>query len=217
TSFRWIKGHAGNIGNEEADKLASEGASKTTIDEVDMKIDSAFLMPGAKLQSITQSLAYKMIRKIKMRKPTYQEKLQRKATKRNMALAQEAVADDDDGVPPPSTIWKSTRHKDLSRSVRFFLWMLIHDGYKVGKHWDKIEGHEEKAECRICGIQESMEHILTRCDVAGQTEVWELASELWKLKTGGELPKPTTGQIMACAAGLKTKCRRNQILPHPDI
>ncbi|KAJ7689062.1 hypothetical protein B0H17DRAFT_937800, partial [Mycena rosella] len=35
----------------------------------------------------------------------------------------------------------------------------------------------------------------------GQEQVWgESASDLWKLKTGADLPKPTTGQIMACAA-----------------
>jgi hypothetical protein len=78
--------------------------------------------------------------------------------------------------------------------------MLIHDGYKVGKHWEKIVGHEEKGKCDKCGLTESMERILTKCEVPGQDEIWELASELWELKTGEELPKPTTGQIMSCAA-----------------
>ncbi|KAK6972175.1 hypothetical protein R3P38DRAFT_2812565 [Favolaschia claudopus] len=47
-----------------------------------------------------------------------------------------------------------------------------------------------------------MEHILTKCDAPGQQleAVWNLASELWKLKTGADLPPPTLGQIMACAA-----------------
>jgi ribonuclease HI len=48
-----------------------------------------------------------------------------------------------------------------------------------------------------------MEHILTKCDIAGQIEIWELASELWVLKTGDELPKPTMGQMMACATTKK--------------
>jgi ribonuclease HI len=78
---------------------------------------------------------------------------------------------------------------------------LIHDsGYKVGRHWEKIEGHEHKGICSVCGITESMEHILTKCDVPGQTEVWKLASELWSMKTGEELSKPVMGQIMSCAA-----------------
>jgi ribonuclease HI len=28
TTFRWVKGHSGNLGNEESDKLAKEGAEK---------------------------------------------------------------------------------------------------------------------------------------------------------------------------------------------
>ncbi|KAJ7683356.1 hypothetical protein B0H17DRAFT_941990, partial [Mycena rosella] len=51
-----------------------------------------------------------------------------------------------------------------------------------------------------CGTTESMQHILTQCDAPGQEAIWELASELWKLKTGVDLARPTTGQIMACAA-----------------
>ncbi|KAJ7640020.1 hypothetical protein DFH06DRAFT_1138022 [Mycena polygramma] len=41
-----------------------------------------------------------------------------------------------------------------------------------------------------------MEHILTQCSEAGQKEIWDLASEMWRLKTGKDL-RPTIGQIMA--------------------
>ncbi|KAJ7037581.1 hypothetical protein C8F04DRAFT_952415, partial [Mycena alexandri] len=172
-------------------------------DLIELREDTALLLPGAKLQSMTQSKAYKMIRQVKMNKRAYKEKLNRKATKRNMELTKQAAADEKGGLPETSRVWKSTKHKDVSRSARFFLWMLIHDGYKVGRHWAKIEGHEHKATCVRCGITESMEHILTKCDVPGQEEVWELASEMWKLKTGEDLPKPTAGQIMACATTRK--------------
>jgi ribonuclease HI len=81
--------------------------------------------------------------------------------------------------------------------------MMIHEGYKIGRYWENIAGFEDRGKCARCGITESMEHILTKCDIAGHKEVWELASELWVLKTGEELPKPTMGQIMACAATKK--------------
>ncbi|KAJ7763291.1 hypothetical protein B0H16DRAFT_1883688 [Mycena metata] len=199
-------GHAGEAGNEAADKLAKEETRKPIPDLVEIQEERALLLPGAKLQSITQSKAYKMIRQVKMKKRRYQEKLKRKATQRNMELTKEAAADEKGGLPETSSVWKSTRHKDVSRSGRFFLWMLIHDGYKVGKHWAKIEGHEYKATCTHCGITESMAHILTKCDAPGQEQIWEMASELWELwelKTGEELPRPTTGQIMACATTRK--------------
>jgi hypothetical protein len=29
---------------------------------------------------------------------------------------------------------------------------MLRRGYKIGGHWDKIPGHEEKATCNECGI-----------------------------------------------------------------
>jgi ribonuclease HI len=199
TTLKWVKGHAGNAGNEGADALAAEGCNKTNEDKMDLKIAPEFTLPGVKLMVMTQSLAYKIIRKGKMSKKAYQEALNRKATMRNMEYAKGAASDANGTVPSTATIWGSTKHKDLTRKIKFFLWMLIHDGYKVGNHWKKIEALKERAICRGCEVTESMEHILTHCDATGQSEVWDLASEVWKKKTGDDL-KPTIGEIMACGA-----------------
>lgn len=75
--------------------------------------------------------------------------------------------------------------------------MLIHNGYRVGDHWTKIPGHEEKAECHRCRVVESMNHILTECEENGQKQIWDLASGLWMKKTGQPL-RPLIGEIMAC-------------------
>ncbi|KAJ6581584.1 ribonuclease H-like protein [Mycena capillaripes] len=201
TTFTWVEGHRGDPGNEAADKLAGEGSARANPDEIKMRMNTEFTLPGAKLQSMTQSIAYKLIRKAKMNKLAYKEKLNRHATKRNMEYATAAAADENDEPPPASKIWKSTKHKGVSRSTRFFLWMLLHDGYKC--HWENIPEYEDWGKCDRCGITESMEHILTKCDVPGQKEIWELADQLWKLKTGEDLASPTIGQVMACAATKK--------------
>ncbi|KAJ7164576.1 hypothetical protein C8R43DRAFT_1086077 [Mycena crocata] len=201
TTIRWTKAHAGNPGNEAADKLAAQGSAKPNdVDVIDITHDPALTLPGAKLQAMTQSIAYKIIRRIKMGTPKYETLLARRATTINMEYALGAATGNDDEPPSRSTIWKSIKNKDLTRSVRFFLWMLIHDGYKVGNHWKNIPGHEEKMMCSWCEEPETMEHILIQCEAPGQERIWELASELWKLKTGENLCKPVVGQIMACGA-----------------
>ncbi|KAG2342363.1 hypothetical protein BDR05DRAFT_886599, partial [Suillus weaverae] len=60
-SFEWIKGHNGQNGNEQADKLVKEGANKLTAGELDLNIPDDFNLQGAKLSAITQALAYKGI------------------------------------------------------------------------------------------------------------------------------------------------------------
>jgi ribonuclease HI len=197
TSLKWVKGHSGDAGNDGADELASEGARKEQPDIIDAVTRPDLNIPGAKLSVMTQSLAYKIIRQVKMNKDNYQDALDRNATRRNMEYAMGAAADEEGKAPPKRAMWRATRHKDFSRSIRFFMWMLLHGGYKVGRHWEHIPGHEEKGECSPCDAIESMEHILTSCEVWGQKQVWDLASELWQKKTGQDL-RPTLGEIMAC-------------------
>lgn len=63
TTFQWVKGHLNTISNEEADCLAKEGANKSTLDALHLNIQKEFDLQGAKLATITQSLAYRGIYK----------------------------------------------------------------------------------------------------------------------------------------------------------
>ncbi|KAJ6487897.1 hypothetical protein C8R45DRAFT_1053476 [Mycena sanguinolenta] len=80
----------------------------------------------------------------------------------------------DNDVPTAAQIWRSIRHKDISRSIRFFLWMVIHEGYALGNHWLHFPGYQDRGICKKCQAPESMEHILTQCDENEHKTVWAL-------------------------------------------
>ncbi|KAJ7163779.1 hypothetical protein C8R43DRAFT_988627 [Mycena crocata] len=58
-----------------------------------------------------------------------------------------------------------------------------------------------------CGVEESMNHILTKCEENGNgQQVWDLADELWFQRTKQHL-QPLVEEIMACRIikrGVKT-------------
>ncbi|KAJ6494518.1 hypothetical protein C8R45DRAFT_1052935 [Mycena sanguinolenta] len=106
---------------------------------------------------MTQSLAYKGIKA--MRGPVL-----RKATDKNI---------------------KTARSRDLSSNIRNFLWKSIHNALRIGKYWAHIPECEDRVNCKHCGAEESLEHILLLCPSTGQKEVWKLAKDLWLKKHTG--------------------------------
>lgn len=99
--------------------------------------------------------------------------------------------------PSDSQIWTSIRNRDLTRSIREFLWRCLHKSYKCGEYWNNIPNYEHRAICRPCDTVESIEHILLECEAPGQKVIWELVQELW-LKKYDEWPKLGLGTILGC-------------------
>ncbi|KAF9018689.1 hypothetical protein BDZ89DRAFT_959830 [Hymenopellis radicata] len=175
TTLNWVKGHNGHEGNEMADLLAESGALQEEETEINMNIPPTLRVTGARLSTLSQKLAYQAFRE------KANDNLPRRArTETNMANTQTEAKAAFGQAPPRESIWKSFGHKDIDRSTRYFLWMAMHDAYRVGSQWLHFrQEYHERAFCKHCpGEVESLDHILTKCKSPGQAEVWELAKHV---------------------------------------
>ncbi|KAJ7732891.1 hypothetical protein B0H16DRAFT_1732621 [Mycena metata] len=178
-----------------AEDLARTAITEGTGPTLPVDNSGAPAIVGAKLSTMTQKLAYQSIR---ARKKT----LIRKGTGEIMGLVQEAVKISNGRTPQESSVWKSVRHRDFTCQFRDFLWRAMHRSIRVGHYWAHIPGYEDRATCKHCDEEESLQHILVGCKRTGQALIWELASNLWVMRTGTPLPKPIFRGILGCGMTL---------------
>ncbi|KII84387.1 hypothetical protein PLICRDRAFT_74436, partial [Plicaturopsis crispa FD-325 SS-3] len=205
TTLQWVKGHSNNEGNDGADKQAEEGANKAAPDVVNLNTPAEFNLTGARIATLSQSLAYQGIRTAKTKATM------RTSTLVSLDMTRHAAKDISNKLPTDSRIWRSIKSKDIARNIREFLWKCLHNAFRCGKWWQNIPNYEHRSVCPHCGTEESMEHILTECDAPGQTNVWKLARRLW-LRKHAHWPAPTYGTIMACGLA---EFKDNQDSPRP--
>ena len=173
TYLEWVKGHRGDRGNEESDKLAKEGANRSVPDALSLQISTEFDLQGAKLATLTQAIAYRGIR-------NHRKTPLRLITSRNLTLTREAIRAYTGSYETNETIWKSIRKRTIRLRVQQFLFKSMHSTQMIGETWLKIPGYELRGKCTPCGGSiEDMSHILFTCGAGPVRTVWTLAKTLW--------------------------------------
>ncbi|KAJ7131490.1 ribonuclease H-like protein [Mycena crocata] len=162
-------------------------------------------LSGASLSKLTQARAYRGIKELR-------KTARRKTTDANIKLVQDAIKNQYKRVPTAATIWKSLRHKDVTRQIRTFLWKSVHGAHRIGKFWENIPECEERAVCTHCETTESLEHILLECPSPGQTQIWALAKEFWA-KKHEYWPDLSMGSLLGSGLAIFVDEKRRPMIP----
>ncbi|KAG2740847.1 hypothetical protein P692DRAFT_201842406 [Suillus brevipes Sb2] len=193
TSFRWVKGHSNDEGNDRADTLAGTGALKDEYDHIDTSIPPEHNLQGTKLTSITQALAYQKL--ISMSSLAHKQ-----STTNLLELTRYAIQKVMNTLESDKTIWQARRHKDIPKKIQMFIFKTLHNTFKIGDFWSSIPTYEHRAQCHTCNEDiESMTHILTECNCPARKRIWKLAERIWPTNII-PWPEPTIGTITGCVS-----------------
>ncbi|KAG1745582.1 hypothetical protein EDD22DRAFT_786041 [Suillus occidentalis] len=183
-----------NTPKDTTDRLQIQGIESLQKDKHDglpTAIDAPLELTGMKLSTGSQKLFYQNIRHAK------QPAKQCRRTNMNMAMAIHAVRDISGQTPTSEQVWLAIRDRDTPKNIRGFLWKCLHGTYKISEFWEKIPQFEQRGKCNICGVPETMEHILLECDATPQGTIWKAAQELW-CKRETSWPSIRFGTILGC-------------------
>ncbi|KAH9035247.1 hypothetical protein EDB85DRAFT_1863329, partial [Lactarius pseudohatsudake] len=177
-------------GNERSDQLARQGAEKEETDNIPLEIPDHFDLQGAKLATITQAIAYKGIQENITKAP-------RRTTMTNLEMVRNDLRDQTGTLETNESIWKNIRKIPVRLKIREFFYKTLHGTQKIGRYWNNIPNYEERSICQTCGEDESMNHILTKCNHETRLTLWRNARELWPYEEE-TWPEISLGTIIGC-------------------
>jgi ribonuclease HI/exonuclease III len=194
TEFQWVKAHDGEEGNEAVDKEAKRGAELTARYKLRLKIPEMFQVKGARLQTLTQAQAYRLVLKTRTRKT---DKISG-SIRNNLENAQDEIERITGLRPTSEHIWLGLRKVDNNK-IADFIWKLINNLLKCGEAFKYMEGWEDKQFCN-CGELETPYHLLLDCEKSQVKELWQHIGNIWNEMTEDPWIPPSMGLIQGIGA-----------------
>ena len=203
TSFKWVKGHEDNYGNNRADALANEGRESDLVmrfDDEEWTESNAALQDGARLQALEARHIYAAILKWHTKKHT---------ANKHQAIIEEAKdrIEEATGLRPTNEkMLKSSRSLGVSPCLRDHMRCVITGRIKCGAYWSNIPNYEDRATCSACkknrniDIIESETHMWQECENNRQDLAWDTAKLIWQKTTTRTWPNVTMGLIRGATA-----------------
>ena len=195
TKFKWVKAHDGKEGNEKADQLAKEGVKNEEIMEIDMTRDEKFEIHGARLQTLTQAQAYRLIVRKKRNIPGGKSSI----TSDNLENIQDEIERTTEMRPTTEKIWKSVTKGNINMKISDFIWKLTHNRLKCGKYFRHIENLKDREFC-TCGETETPAHILLFCKDSEVEKTWREIGKIWNTSSKTKWIPPSLGIIAGIGA-----------------
>jgi len=203
TSFKWVKGHEDNYGNNRADALANAGRENDSLmrtDEEKWIDDHPALQDGARLQALDARHTYDALIRRHMKRITpilHQEKLDK---------AKDKVEEATGLRPTNEKLLKGFRTLGVPLRLKDHMRNMLIGKIKCGSYWSKIPGYTDRAYCSFCKkkkaveITESEQHMWLDCENNGQSLAWETARKIWIKTTDRTWPTISMGLIRGAAA-----------------
>ncbi|KAH9839769.1 uncharacterized protein C8Q71DRAFT_701437 [Rhodofomes roseus] len=189
TTFRMASTHEDWNIIDKGRHLVKHLIDNSGLKTVSLNIDQTLQLSGAKLSTMSQRIAYRLILQ---RRPIEE----RRSTKTTIDAVLAKVNLNSDSLITADVLWKSIRNHDFRLPISDFLWKCLHSAFRVGRFWAKIPGYEDRAICQYCGAVDSMAHVLTECTAPGQQEIWAMAGNLWRCKQA-TWTKPDLNDILS--------------------
>jgi hypothetical protein len=147
-----------------------------------------FAPKGAKLQSITQKVAYKL---------ALQKNREDPITNRitaNLEMAKEEVRKITGRKPTSEMIWKAISQIEPPR-ISDFIWKIATNRIKCGPWFANIPQWQDKQFCE-CGNVETMEHIIFECSKNNGNIAWNTIADIWEDVSEKEFKFPNLGILI---------------------